>query len=140
MQERAGEGGPLLAPAGQAANRGRPLVDPQEVADTRSPFGPVGQVVQDGQKAQVLAHAEPAVQHRLVADESDPPPGGGVCEWIVSVDPDPTEARAQCRAEHAEKRRLSGAVGTENREAPSGGHREGHAAEHPLPPVAPPEV
>jgi len=116
------------------------LVDPHEVADAGSPFGSIGQAVQDGKEAQVLTHAEPAVQHRFMANESDSPPDGGIRERIVSEDPDPPPARTQRRAEHAEKGRLSRPVGAENREATSGGHHEGHAAEHRLAPVTPPKV
>ena len=140
MQERPGEGGALLDPARQPADRLDPARDAQEIADLLGPRPSVRETVQRGQEVQVFEHAETSVQHGLVRHEPDPAANPRDAEGILPADPHPALGRAQDRGQDAQQRRLSGTVGTQDRERPARRDRQAESPKNAPAREALPEV
>ena len=88
------------------------------LAAARLPAGPV----QAGVEGEVLAAGQVAIEERLVAQVADPPPQlPGLARQIAAEDARASTARPQQRGEHAQQRRLAGAVGAEHDHGLAGG-------------------
>ena len=79
--------------------------------------------VQARVEAQVLARAEVAVEQRLVAEQADAAAHGpALAGQLVPEHARAAGVRAQERGQHAQQRRLAGAVGAEDDERRAGRH------------------